>query len=143
MQVFHHSTYPDTNTDKQPLGRKIGHSGTESRLNPAGKLALRTGSGSVTKNNCVHNVEMSPVLVLVLVLIVLLVLMLILIACWFCGAKRSWVGSSSKRRNTMQTLQKVRWYERECWPYAADRKIAEEYADWLKEVPETWGEPLG
>jgi hypothetical protein len=28
-----------------------------------------------------------------------------------------------------------RWYERERRPYAADRKIAEEYAHWLKQVP--------
>lgn len=36
----------------------------------------------------------------------------------------------------MQTVQKaVRWYERERWPYKADRKTTEEYADWLKQVP--------
>jgi hypothetical protein len=28
-----------------------------------------------------------------------------------------------------------RWYEREGRPYAADRKMAEEYAHWLKQVP--------
>jgi len=29
----------------------------------------------------------------------------------------------------------TRWYERERWPYAADRKTAEEYADWVEQVP--------
>ena len=33
----------------------------------------------------------------------------------------------------MQTM--VRWYERQRLPYAVDRQIAEEYADWLKQVP--------
>jgi len=36
----------------------------------------------------------------------------------------------------MQKLQQaVRWYEQERWPYAADRKTAEGYADWVKLVP--------
>jgi hypothetical protein len=28
-----------------------------------------------------------------------------------------------------------RWYERESWPYAADRQTAEQYADWIKLIP--------
>jgi hypothetical protein len=34
-----------------------------------------------------------------------------------------------------KAASRYRWYERERWPYAADRKIAEEYAQWLKDVP--------
>jgi hypothetical protein len=35
----------------------------------------------------------------------------------------------------MQKVQKaVRWYEQEHWPYAADLKTVEEYANWLKMV---------
>jgi hypothetical protein len=30
---------------------------------------------------------------------------------------------------------KVRWYDRDCSPYPADRKVAEDYANWLKLVP--------
>jgi hypothetical protein len=33
-------------------------------------------------------------------------------------------------------MQKLaRWYERQRWPYKADRKTADEYAHWLKQVP--------
>jgi hypothetical protein len=34
-----------------------------------------------------------------------------------------------------KAARQYRWYERERRPYAADRKTAEEYAHWLKEVP--------
>jgi hypothetical protein len=29
----------------------------------------------------------------------------------------------------------ARWYERERWPYAADRQIVEEYATWVRTIP--------
>jgi hypothetical protein len=34
-----------------------------------------------------------------------------------------------------KTALRYRWYERERWPYAVDRKTAEEYARWLQQVP--------
>ena len=34
-----------------------------------------------------------------------------------------------------KTVTSSRWYERERWRYAADRKTCQEYAHWLKRVP--------
>ena len=33
------------------------------------------------------------------------------------------------------THEMIRWYERQRWPYAGDRQLAETYAEWLKEIP--------
>jgi hypothetical protein len=36
----------------------------------------------------------------------------------------------------MKTMQNLaRWYERERWPYTADRQIVEKYATWLRRIP--------
>jgi hypothetical protein len=43
--------------------------------------------------------------------------------------------AASRRRRAM--LEAVRWYERTRWPYAADRRTADEYATWLKLIPWT------
>jgi hypothetical protein len=49
-------------------------------------------------------------------------------------AKLSW-NVLTKRRNTMQKRQNaVRWYERERWRYAADRKPIYELADWVSQI---------
>jgi hypothetical protein len=52
----------------------------------------------------------------------------------FIVSKRRRHCRPNKEETTMRREEAVRWYEREYWPYAADRKMVGEYAALFKQV---------
>jgi hypothetical protein len=51
-----------------------------------------------------------------------------------CVAGIAILKQKGERMQKTRKLQKPRWYDRENWPYASDRKFVKECAWWLKEV---------